>query len=601
MVNNLKNRIRCLGRIGLILIFSVVTFFSNAQFDFVSRHAFAPEVDSITFDKRSGPEHIDSMDLAYYNLFPTLFNNGRAIMPFFQSMNTFGSYRYFFTDERPIYRANYHFSGLPYTGFFYSFGGGGEQILDLRYTQNVGQSFNISFRYNRSVSDQSSAGFEMRRSEYITNDISMNFHYHKGKFNSFLESYFGFDNYHENFGLDSLGLSQIDFPLVQLPVNNGTAFVRTRRAQVDWRNEFTLLKDSVTSLKYVFKPGFHTFQRRYRDSLLFENFDTWQIDSMNTRDSWEEPHILLENGVSLQKRNLQLYGGFVFDYFHFYNFGKRAERLDGYLIGAVKYASNKLKLNGDLRYFVFGTPGELNSKLMTSYQIAPKVNVSSRIGLDRFYPEFFQLFYTSNHLSYNNSQNDLAPTSRFFGELKATYGTKRKMGLSGSYLNVANLYYFSGSNWSFDGNQQIYALGLNWDLKWKKLVFQGNARLFSGEKNLLGTPDYHVYSRLFLDGALFKAQRLKIATGLDFHFFQGYQVFSYQPEIGVFNQATGDLILQQQNLMLNAFVNLQMDRFRFFLSVNRINTLFENRKVLIENVPFRPFFIRLGLSWDFVN
>ena len=54
-------------------------------------------------------------------------------------------------------------------------------------------------------------------------------------------------------------------------------------------------------------------------------------------------------------------------------------------------------------------------------------------------------------------------------------------------------------------------------------------------------------------------------------------------------------------MMLNAFVNLQMDRFRFFVSVNSINTLFEARTSMVEGIAFRPFFIRMGLSWDFVN
>jgi hypothetical protein len=44
-----------------------------------------------------------------------------------------------------------------------------------------------------------------------------------------------------------------------------------------------------------------------------------------------------------------------------------------------------------------------------------------------------------------------------------------------------------------------------------------------------------------------------------------------------------------------------MDRFRFFVSVNRINTLFETRTSMVEGIAFRPFFIRMGLSWDFVN
>jgi hypothetical protein len=590
-----------LSKWTFIALLALFAFPVLSQFDFVNTHRFTPKIDTLLFEHRSGTNHIDSMDLAYYGGYPSIFNNGRGILPYFQSLNNYGSYRYFFTDERPVYRAGYQFTALPYAGFYYSFGGGGEQVLDLRYSQNVGQNFNLSFRFHRAVSDRPTSGFLMRRSEIVSNDVSLNLHYHKGKWNSFLETYFGFDNYHENFGLNSAGLLNEALFLVQIPENRSFASVRTRRAQVALRTEYALVEDSIKTLKYVFQPSFHTFQRRFRDSLLNDTYSFWLLDSMKTRDSWEEPHALLENGFLFKTKDLELYGGFVFDYFQYYNFGRRAERLDGYITGALKLQVNQLNLAAKVRYFLFGTPGEFQNFAQLNYKLTEKISANGDFIFDRTFPEFFQLYYSANAVNYDYSNENISPTTRFKLEGQISYGEKRKVSAGVAYMNVSNLYYLQNLTWNFDGQQQFIAPHIAWDLQWKKLVWQGRARYFSGQKDLLSTPDYHLQTRLFLDGALFKAQRLKVATGVDFHYFDGYQVFAYQPELGVFAQSTSSALLPQTNMMLNAFVNLQMDRFRFFVSVNRINELFQSRSAMVEGIPFRPFFIRMGLSWDFVN
>ncbi len=587
-----------LGALFLVLL----GFSANAQFDFVNRVNFTPQIDTLFFEHRSGTRHIDSMDVAYYGQFPSFFNNGRGVLPYFQSLNNFGTYRYFFVDERPVFLADYHFTALPYAGFFYSFGGGGEQVLDFRYSQNVGQNFNLSFRFHRNVSDQANAGFQMRRTEVLSNDVSMNLNYHKGKINSFFEAYFGFDNYHESFGLDSANIMNPNFELLQIATNRSNAAVRTRRAQVSWRTEYALVDDSTKSLKYVLQPSFHTFQRRFQDSLLSPPFyQDYLIDSMRTRDSWEEPHVLLENGLQFKALGMQIYGGFVFDFFQYYNFGKRAERLDGYLVGALKFTKNRFDLDAKVRYFLLGTPGEFQNFARINYGITEKLNVGGSMLFDRTFPEFFQLLYRGNALEYDYSNQSINPTTRFKLEGQIGYGKEQKIQAGVAYMNITNLYYLQNAAWNFDGQQQFLSPSLSWNVQWKKLVWQGTARYFTGEKQLLGAPDYHLNTRLFLDGALFKAQRLKVATGVDFHYFDGYQVFAYQPELGVFAQGSTNPLLPSTNMMLNAFVNLQMDRFRFFVSVNRINTLFEARTSMVEGIAFRPFFIRMGLSWDFVN
>jgi hypothetical protein len=192
----------------LVLTTFLVVFFSLssskqifAQFGFVEHALLTPSVDTVYFEDRSGGRGLDSLDRAYYQSFPSIFNHGRGLLPGFKSLERAGDYRYFFIDERPIYKAKHHFTGLPYMGFFYSFGSGGEQVLDVRYTQNVGQHFNLSFRFHRNVSDQSNGAFVVRRSEILTNDLSLRMSYRKNKYQAYFDAFYAFDNYHENFGI----------------------------------------------------------------------------------------------------------------------------------------------------------------------------------------------------------------------------------------------------------------------------------------------------------------------------------------------------------------------------------------------------------------
>jgi hypothetical protein len=94
---------------------------------------------------------------------------------------------------------------------------------------------------------------------------------------------------------------------------------------------------------------------------------------------------------------------------------------------------------------------------------------------------------------------------------------------------------------------------------------------------------------------------LKVATGIDVQFFEGLSAFAYQPELGVFSP-TSTAATNPPQLFLNAFINLQMDRFRFFVNINRLNSLFENdRKVMVDGYIVRPLFVRIGVVFDFVN
>jgi hypothetical protein len=589
----------CLLLVGMSIFHSHDLIFS--QYNFVERTLTSPVIDTLTSQHRSGGIHIDSLDLAYYDHYPTLFNVGRAYLPFFQPLKSWGSYRHFFIDERPVYRAKHHFTALPYTGFFYSFGSGGEQILDLRYTQNIGQNTNVSFRYHRSIADPKSAGFLFRGIESKTNDLSLNVHYHKKRLNSFFSTYYGFDNFQENFGIAPNGPSVDSFPLVQIPVNNTNANVRLRRMQFNWRNEFELKNSPSRNVFWISNLGLHNFQRRYKDS-TDAAFQIWIYDSSKTNDLWEEPHLLVENGLQLKLGYWKVYGGFHVDYFSYFNSTTRKNRTDGILTGSMNMQKKNLVWNNHVRYIAFGTSGEYHVSSILHIKLNEKLKTGYEILHERYFPEFFQIQFSGNHFAYNFIGQNILPSTRTFVEPFVKLGKKQIIQLSMSYLQVKNLYRFQGSTWNFGGNQDVLSAALCWELQHGIFKWNGKTQFFMGNKSSFFAPDYLMSTRLFADGALFAAKKLKVAAGIGAQFFAGYQTMRFVPELGVYDQLLNPSSLPQQNLLLNLFVNLQMDRFRFFLAANHINTLFETRLGgIVSGYPIRPFFMRIGLSWDFVN
>ncbi len=573
-----------------------------SQYNFVLRQNVTPTVDTLFLSHRSGGKHIDSLDKAYYDAYLTLFNVGRGFLPQFRDLQTWGTYRHHFADERPVYRAAYHFTALPYTGFFYSFGSGGEQVLDLRYSQNVGQNFNLSFRYHRTTSDMMRNNFLMRNIETQTNDVSLNLHYHKKRLNSFFSSYYSFDNYRENFGINASWQVVHQFPLEQIPVVNSEASVNVKRMQFNWRNEYAML-EGLNRMSYVLNVGVHNFQRRYRDTVQFGGtLNYWIYDSTNTNDLWEEPHLLVENGLQFSNAHWKIYGGFHLDYFSYFNRGYRFNHLDGILQGESMYKSEKLVWNNNLRFFIFGTPGEYLLRSNVMYQLTDKLCYGASARSERTYPEIFQLYFDGNHINYNNLSTEITPTQRTYLEASLAYGKENKVKLSGAFLGVQNLYIFQTNQWVYDANQAVFAPELAFQLRKGIVAFQGRGQYFLGSKSDFFAPDYFASSRLYIDAALFKAKRLKLATGVEVQYFDGYSPMAYHPELGIFGRPSATQAFPRQNMLLNVFVNLQMDRFRMFVAANRINTLFEStRGSLVEHYPIRPFYIRIGITWDFVN
>lgn len=580
----------------LLLIGLLTTQYAVGQYGFFPRHYLEPERDTVFITKRSGTERIDSLDRAYYNLNPSLFNNGRAYLPEFRELTEWGSYRHLFGDERVIYRSDFHFTALPYMGFFYSFGSGGDQVMDVRYTHNFGQKVNLSFRYHR-VADNG----QMRRTKVGNNDVNLKLSYSGTRFRSYLDGYFGFDNYFEHGGIaDPADLENLALALV--PVQRTSADVNVRRAYITWKNYLALGKDSLQRFNLYVNPSFHTFRRRYVEAIDTAMFPNYLLDADSTRDNWQEPHLLLDAGVLLKTKAFQLSAGYVFDYWRFDNLGQQFSGVDNYIVSGLKWRFRGFELTNNFRFFVTGNPFEFKDEARLSYAFK-----SHRVGADflieNYFIEPFQMRYTANYFNWENAYSGSNATTRLLGGLFYELTGKQALRVDVRQLVMSNPWVFENGNWLPSGRtQSVFAPRIRGALRFWKFSSHTTLEMFVSNKSVISHPDYRIRSRFFLDSPIFKAKRLLLATGVEFTYMPDYELNGYLPELSVFQYIPGNGIQSVQNIQLDFFLNFQIDRFRFMIQAGGLNNLWDDApRYNAVGHPVRPFYMRLGLAWDFVN
>ena len=596
MVNNIRGY-RVVQRI-LSCLFVIGSSYIYGQYDFYERNYLEPDMDTVYFNMRSGTRHIDSLDISYYNLNPSLFNNGRGYLPEYRELKDWGTYRHLFADERVTYKAKHHFTALPYVGFFYSFGGGGDQVMDLRYIHNLTEKINLSFRYHRSADNG-----QMRGTRVDNNELSLKLSYIGQRFRSYGDGYYAFDNYMENGGISETQTLE-PFTIDIFQTNKTDATVRVKRANITIKNFLSIGKDSLSPWNLYFSPSFHTYHRRFEELNLSPELQaTANYSSTYTTDNFQEPHLLLDAGILFSKKRFKFSAGYVYDYWLFTNHSNRFSGVDNYLVSAIKWEFGKFHFTNDFRFFITGNPFEFRDNAKLTYHFSEKSRVGAELLIENYFIEPFQMRYSANHFDWQNDYAGSTPTNRLFGEVFYEFRGKQKVRIDIRQLVINNQYVFQNGDWAPSGvTQSVFTPRLTGELRFGKFVSQSNLEYFVSNKAVIQHPDYRIRTRFLLDTPLFKAKRLLVATGVEVNYVSDYRVVSYIPELGVYHYGNNTENFKFNPLQLDFFINLQADRFRFFIQANGLNNFWDSSpRFNAESHPVRPFFMRLGLCWDFVN
>ena len=250
--------------------------------------------------------------------------------------------------------------------------------------------------------------------------------------------------------------------------------------------------------------------------------------------------------------------------------------------------------------FEFG--GRLSSDAKWGKQ---PVKLNARAKFERFCPEFYEDYYYSNHIYWNNDfenkQNLTINGSLSFPYFAFYNGLG--LGVMADFQNLHNYIFWNkkAKPEQYKDNLQVMTLGLTenarvWHLHWdNKLIFQQVSN-----EEVLPLPKLSWYSAGYLRfDHLFNV--LNIQLGVDVRWNSAYYAPYYMPATGQFfvqdltspdSQKYGDYIY------MNAFINVHLKRVRFYLEFNHLNKLWSNHYnyLYTRGYAMDPSYLKFGLS-----
>ena len=255
----------------------------------------------------------------------------------------------------------------------------------------------------------------------------------------------------------------------------------------------------------------------------------------------------------------------------------------------------------------FEVGGKLDSRANWGKQ---PVEIGASVKFERYCPDFYEDYYFSNHVKWSNdfeNKQDFIvngflsfPTFAFYNGLGLKF--------SADFRNLNNYVYWNKNAMpqQYDQNLQVLTFAVKerarvWHLHWdNELVFQQTS-----ESEVLPLPTLSWFSSAYLRfDKLFKV--LDISLGVDMRWNSAYNAPNYMP-------ATGQFFVQDANssnytkygdyVYMDAFLNFQLKRVRFYVAYNHFNALWMNKYnyLYMRGYAMDPSYFKFGLSAMFAR
>ena len=547
--------------------------------------------------------------------------------------------RYFYTLEgTPFYQTT-----RPYTEFGYLLGGKGEQLIEVKHTQNNKQQLNFSFDYRFSNSPGN-----VKNQNANLNNMRITAHYQskRKRYESFWVMLNNKAASSENGGLvkasllDSLSLNNPYELETRLGVS-GVAFSNPFNTAIAtgniyksntllWRQSYDLgQKDSVvkdTIVIHLFYPRIR-FQNeiKYESSeysfadnapnedsyLQYFKYDIGTNDKVKFADAWS----VLTNEFSVisypQKNNanqfLQLGQGYsnisttlanqkAWNNYDIYAFGVYKNKTRNQFWDLL--AAGKLFLNGyhagdyDAQFSLSRLLSTNGNYLKLSFQNSNRTPSANYLGLTQF---------PMSSLSNSQKENII----KMSGE---TGNRKTGWNLSANYELINNFNYFSAALQPAVYSPAFSYLRIQASNKFKISTYWN----WYNELNFqtvdpaapIHLPMLLTRQRLAFEGNFYK--NLFLSTGLEFIYHTDYKADDYMPLTGQF-YVQNDYTLHNRPTA-NAYLNLLIKRFKAYVRLENLNTLISTSSALgssynftARNYPGTGTWFRVGIWWNFIN
>ncbi|NQV01856.1 MAG: hypothetical protein HQ542_04375 [Bacteroidia bacterium] len=250
--------------------------------------------------------------------------------------------------------------------------------------------------------------------------------------------------------------------------------------------------------------------------------------------------------------------------------------------------------------YVLGTNNEgdisFNAKVSQILgSVKRNLGVISLLGFYRYHePDWFYQHYQSNNFQWNNDweKEGLISTAAIYTNNYFSFGARMSRLSNYVYLDTAAV-----------PQQESKEIGyirswLNTDIDLWRFTFKGEFAYQTVQgSNVIRVPAFIGNLTIYFTQSLFRGAAV-IQPGLNFFYNTSYYADSYMP-------ATRMFFLQDQKeignyIYMDVFLNVKIQRARFFLAYSHFNSSFMGRTYyMVPNYPMRDGAFKFGVSWRF--
>lgn len=558
---------------------------------------FLHKRDTVRISSRTGGKELDSLP-DYYNGTQMLTPGGFPYGLFGRYNASYEGFMQRFSSPFPEFENGpFYFSAVPHLGFAYSFGSKSLQQLHVDYQQFFSKKFGINLDYNRS-----SIGNMMRDGSYKHNDFRFQTRYLSKRYKNFNRFYFYKSEIRQNGGLDT-AQSVLEFPLDFLKVRKDAALTMTENFRAEAEHYVNFLGDSLRDLGLVVENLWTISNRVYTESdSLHLVYDEINIDSLNTRDQFQFSR--LRNSVGAYANTKNFFGQLALfhAYWDYQNLGAHRDTSEFGLHAALRYRSGNFQLSNRSYYNLAGAVGEKSSAFQFLLE-RPAHTVSAVLEYREKLPDLQQRSYFANNFSWN--LGDLR-TQKFLlagADLKLKKGKTEYLAQL-RFQHYGDHYFFVDSIWRNDTlkSLQLLNIRLKADFRYKILIIQPMVIFNRFSEGLDFLPVIDLRVRLGVQKKIFKSQKLDFLAGVDLGYQSSRSLPAYLNALDIFVLSASEEKSNPQLYKIDVFAGFQIESFRFYVRAENVDYLWNKSDSFIaQQVPVTPFYLRLGLTWDFFN
>lgn len=616
----------------LFLLLIAVLFFLNSSAQIVddsTKLVYGPKTTEFTTEASilNNLEAYQLVDTSIYRFerqsyydksgrrFQDLGSFGTAMFPiFYTPQKLFGRTSGFNAYSRYAFQPSdikYYDTKSPYIDLFVYLGGGNRNIVDIGFSRNVNENWNLGFDIRKITTNKQLAPESQTDRQVVGSSFVAYTHYKNAKVPyQVLANYSSMNHKVFELGgarptLDSLRTDFFLFDNALVRLEDAQAIVKTSQwhlyhdfqiaEQFQLYHTFDYRKETNNYSDFVGDTGAGNYDL-YRDF-----YNDFLIDPDTTRE--QSVFTSLSNEVGLK-------GDLSSVFYRFYArlrsvdwkyrlYDPNEETVEKYLGGYVRFDwKDKFAVTGNAEYLVGGEyqfGGDLTSDLLNVSYNSMKFNVP-----------FIYSDYFGNHHEWHNSFSPVF-SNKLEGQLNLNFKSfevRPKMSLT-AYNNF--IYFDQDINPRQSGDGVlISSLGGDFNLRLRNSKGEGwhlenevlVTNVSGGASNFVRLPDLFLNARYFWRGMWFN-DMVPVEFGVDAHGRSAYFANSYAPEIQQFYLQDDQEIFGY--VATDLFVNMQIDKFFFALKWTHFNQPQDDGYFTTPNYPGQRKVIDLIVRWMFFD